>query len=212
MLTNRLLILGLSMFALLGCGRDGAPRGQALPSATTLPPPTLADSETPVILIYQAGGFSDPQVLTERVRTAVWSDGRIVWSADGSLREARIDPRQIDGLLQRLHRDGVFGDGDVYQAHFGPDSTYDVIDVRLPDRRLQLLSWHEGFEQNPKLVVTSKGVESLEGRDRDAVLAAEPAEYQRFRQVWSDIRSAVDSWRPARGGPFAGSVAAPDGG
>jgi hypothetical protein len=122
------------------------------------------------------------------------------------MRRARIDAKKIDELVQRLHRDGVFGDGKAYYGNLGPDSTFDVIDMQLPDRRLQLRSWHEVFEENPKVVVTSRGVESLEGRDRDTILAAEPPEYRRFRRIWFEIRSTVQSWVPLEGEPFTGTV------
>ena len=211
-------IFVLCIVALTGCGRGDHPTAsatkpaatevQALPSATTLPAPTLAASDHPVILIYLDTGFlNNPDRPPSRLDVAVWGDGRIVWDANGSPLQARIDAKQLDALLQRLHRDGVFGEGKTYYASWGPDSAFEVIDVRLPDRRLELHSWHELFEKNSELVVTSEGVGSLDGRDRDAVLAAEPQEYQRFRRVWSDIRSTVKSWIPAQGEPFTGTVA-----
>jgi hypothetical protein len=201
------LILIVCLVA-LGCNGDQPAKAmvQALPSATTLPAPTLAASEKPVILLYQDSYSGNPQAPREQVTAAVWSDGRIVWRANGALLQSRIDTKKIDALLQRLHHEGVFGNGKAYYGNTGPDSSFDVIEVRLADRELVMNSWHEGFEKNPKLVVTSHGVESLEGRDRNAVLAAEPPEYQRFRGVWSDIRSTVESWTPSEGDPVAGSI------
>lgn len=192
----------------IGCNRDKpAPaKVQALPSATTLPAPQLAASEKPVILLYQDSSSGNPQAPRGQVITAVWSDGRIVWREKGALLQSRIDTKKIDALLQRLHREGVFGDGKGYYGNVGPDSSFDVIEVRLAGRELVMNSWHDGFEKNPKLVVTSHGAESLDGRSRNAVLAAEPPEYQRFRRVWSDIRSTAASWTPSQGDPFTGSV------
>src|SRR5262249_5273764 len=105
-----------------------------------------------------------------------------------------------------LHAQGVFGNGKTYYGNFGPDSSYEVVLVRLSDRELRLLSWHDLYADNPKVVVTSRGVEALEGRDRDAVIASEPEEYKRFLLVWSEIRSAVRSWQPASGKAFSGTV------
>jgi hypothetical protein len=207
---NRFILIAFCLFALTGCAREkpSPSRAQALPSATTLPAPVLAVSEKPLILIYcdSYGGRELSQAPHDQIDTAVWSDGRIVWQAGGSMRQARIDTKKIDELIQKLHRDGVFGDGNAYYGNVGPDSTFDVIDVRLPDRRHKLHSWHEGFEHNPKLVVTSRGVEALEGRNRDAVLAAEPPEYRRFLRIWSEIRTTVRSWVPSAGEPFTGTV------
>ena len=190
----------------LGCNRDKPAKVQALPSETTLPAPALAVSEKPLILRYEDSYSSNPQAPREQVTTAVWSDGRIVWRANGALRQSRIDTKKIDALLQQLHREGVFGGGKAYYGNTGPDSSFDVIEVRLADRELVMSSWHERFEKDPKVVVTSHGVESLDGRNRNAVLAAEPPEYQRFRRVWSDIGSTVESWTPSEGEPFTGSV------
>lgn len=201
------LILIICLVALIGCDVDKTAQAkvQALPSATNLPAPALAASEKPVILLYQDSYSGHPQEPREQV-IAVWSDGRIVWQANGALLQSRIDTKKIDALFQRLHREGVFGDGNAYYGNTGPDSSFDVIEVRLADRQLRMDSWHEDFEKNPKLVVTSRGVESLEGRNRDAVLAAEPPEYRRFRRVWLDIQSAVDSWIPSGGDPFTGTI------
>jgi hypothetical protein len=213
------------LMALIGCSREKpapaqvqalpsattlpalAPtRVQALPSATTLPAPTLAASDRPVILLYQESHSGDPGMPRQQVTTAVWSDGRIVWRANGDLLQSRIDVKKIDELLQRLHRQGVFGDGKAYYGNTGPDSSFDVIKVCLADRQLEMNSWHDAFETDPRVVVRSRGVESLGGRNRDAVLAAEPPEYQRFRQIWSDIRSTIESWTPSKGEPFTGTI------
>ncbi|MFI5378926.1 MAG: hypothetical protein ACHRHE_06500 [Tepidisphaerales bacterium] len=159
-----------------------------------------------MILIYQQTFGGIPGTPLGHVETAVWGDGRIVWRTKGSLVQGRVDTKKIDGLLQRLHRDGMFGDGKVDCGHWGPDSTFEAIEVRLADRELHLSSWHELYEQNPQLVATSSGVESLGSRNRAAVLAAEPEEYQRFRRTWSDIRTTVRSWTPLEGEPFTGTI------
>ena len=221
---NRSTLLRFGLLALVGCG-GGVPTApapapapapaqvQALPSASTLPAPTLVASEQPTILFY-AGGFGGLAGTSpaQPLEVAVWGDGRIVWRQNGSLLQGRVDPGKIDALLQRLHREGVFGSGAVAYVNYGPDSRFDVVELRLPDRTLKLESWHEGFEQNPNLVATSHGVMALEGRTREAVLSAEPAEYLRFRRIWSDIRSTVRAWTPAEAQPFTGTVPTAPGG
>jgi hypothetical protein len=214
------IFLAVVVSAAAGCGRDKStpastaqvePSAKNAPTATTLPAPTLAASDKPVMLLYEERMGLGPPSTGEsgpRIDAAVWGDGRIVWRSGEALRQSRIDVKQIEELLQRLNREDAFGTGKVEENHFGPDSSFDVVEIRLPDRHLRLRSWHEGFEQNPKLVVTSHGVSSLEGRDRAAVLAAEPAEYKRFRQLWSEIKTTVKSWTPAEGGePFTGKIA-----
>src|SRR5258706_11070860 len=153
MSANRFMVIVLYVFALAGygCEKRVPPPVQTLPSATTLPAPVLTVSEKPLILIYRDSYGEGPQAPRGQIDTAVWSDERIVWRAGGSMRRARIDAKKIDELVQRLHRDGVFGDGKAYYGNLGPDATFDVIDVQLSDRRLQLRSWHEVFEENPKV-------------------------------------------------------------
>lgn len=198
--------IGVCFLILTGCGRvSPSARIPALPSSTTLPSPILAASPEPLIVIYN-DLFESPAVPPRKtVEIAVWGDGRIVWRASDALHQARIETSRIEQLLQQLQREGVFGDGNVEYNSFGPDSSFDVIDIRLPDRKLILRSWHENYT-NSGLVVTSRGVEVLEGRNAETIMAAEPAEYHRFRKIWAEIRDTVKSWRPANGDPFSGSI------
>lgn len=218
-MTSKQIILLACLIALIGC--DGsmtttapatapttAPAPEklrSLPSNTTLPPPVLAHSEKPVIVLYDyiTGGWEASRY---EVDTAVWSDGKIVWRKDDGLFLSHIDIKQIDALLQRLHEEGVFGDGSTYYGNFGPDSSFRIIEVNLPDRKLKMASWHEAMDGNPKAVATARGLEALEGRDRNAVLASQPPEYKRFVRIWSDVRSTVESWRPTEGEPFNETV------
>jgi hypothetical protein len=202
------LILILHMVALVGCShKSPAAKVQALPSVSTLPPPVLTALDRPVILIYEDIYNDLPPLRPQyHLDTVVWADGRIIWRAGDSLLRGKIDTRKIDGLIQRLHREGVFGDGKGYYGEFPPDSSFMVIKVRLADRQLELCSRNDGLEQTTRTVFTSQGMESLDGRDRDAVLAAQPPEWKRFRSVWSDIRSTVRSWIPPKGEPFMESM------
>ena len=177
-------------------------------AGSELPPTEPAASDRPAILVYEDSHGRRPDAPGRRkaVEAAVWADGRIAWRAGDAMRQARIDPADVHALLERLLRNGAFGDGKVDLVHFGPDSGFEVIEVRHAGRVLRMRSWHELFERNPNLVVTSAGVGSLEGRDRDAVLAAEPPEYRQFRRTWFDIRSAVRSWVPSDGQPFDGDI------
>ena len=192
---------GASSRAVTSEATRAAPRG-------TLPPPTLSASEAPMIVIYEdrwASRILPPGTPRQQLEAAVWHDGRMVWHADGSLRTGQIEVKKIDVLLQRLHRDGAFDNGKVSESNYGLDSGFDVIRVRLADRELHFQSWHDRFEQNPGLVVSSRGVESLDGRTRESVLSSDKPEYLRFRHTWADVRSTVRSWIPAEGAAFEGS-------
>jgi hypothetical protein len=45
--------------------------------------------------------------------------------------------------------------------------------VRSDKLALQLQSWHELFEANPELAATSRGISSLDGRNRADMLRAD---------------------------------------
>lgn len=202
------LIIPIFLLAAVACDRNpvALPKVKSLPTSTTLPAPKLKSSEEPVIVIYLDSYGLTLEGPRTRLITAVWPDGKIVWRKDRELLTGEIEPARIDDLIQRLHRENVFGDGNAYYNNTGPDAAFTAIRINLADRRLVMYSWHESAETSPRVVATSRGLESLNGRNRDAVLAAEPPEYKRFRAVWSDIRATVASWIPPEGAPFDGEV------
>ncbi|MCC6360300.1 MAG: hypothetical protein IT450_16275 [Phycisphaerales bacterium] len=71
---------------------------------------------------------------------------------------------------------------------FGPDSAATAITVRCDGEAIELISWHELFEQNPNLIATEHGITTLDGRDRATVAAGASAEYRQFREAWDRIR------------------------
>ena len=135
---------------------------------------------------------------------AVWEDGSIIWSEDLTeggppYRQSRIDPAQVKETLSALSQRRALGDSSAttpYLAYIGFGA--DWIEIRVAYRacRLRMASWHELFEQNPGLVGTHDGIEALDGRDRRAVLAAQPESYRRFRRAWTDIRASLLSLIP----------------
>ena len=74
-----------------------------------------------------------------------------------------------------------------HRRHFGPDASYVSIVIEVAGHSVTLESWHPLFEENPRLVVTSHGVGSLEGKTREEVLKKEPAWYLEFRRVFDSI-------------------------
>src|SRR5688572_27144501 len=175
------LMLGALLFVLIGC--DAASQNAAttqptrpsftgLPSETTPPPPALVASELPVVLLKSDSDSGNPQATRDQVNLAAWHDGRIVWrTPEGQLLAGRFDPAKLEELLARLHEEGVFGTGKTEFGNLGPDSSFDVIEVRLHDRELQMRSWHELYGDGVEVLVTANGVEWLEGRDAAAVMA-----------------------------------------
>lgn len=214
---RRLLSSALLLALIGGCNdaeQDGAattqhakPIVQALPSKTTLPPPTLAVSDQPVVLLISDSYSGNPQAVRDQVNLAVWHDGRIVWrSPKGELLQARIDPAKLQRLLDRLHEEGVFGEGKADYGNLGPGASFEIIEVRTHDRELVMRSWHELYGDGKGSLATANGIESLDGRDPAVVMAQQPEEYKRFLRIWYEIRSTAESWVPVDGEPFTGVI------
>lgn len=133
----------------------------------------------------------------------VWSDGRITWSDDnisgGSpLQTARIDPAAIADTIAAI-RSGLPEGRWIGEVRTGPGSAVTTVRVRDEDVSIvDVASWHERFEADPRLVVTATGVEPLGDRRREVVLAQQPADYQRFRRQWDDVLGRLRRLVPQR--------------
>jgi hypothetical protein len=186
----------------------------ALPNATAV----AGDTNAPVVLICTTHGHPKPgdtkTDLSLRVVAALWNDGKIVWSESRlrggpPYRQGQFTREKMDALLGSLEAQGAFTNATLRRPWFGPDSQTTRIVIDDGRRRLKLESWHELFEQNTNLVATAQGITSLNGRERDAVLAGQPEEYRHFRKTWSEVRDAVASLIPPKGEPCDGPVLAP---
>lgn len=203
------------MCILFGC--NGQSDNGARPSPeqlgqVTFAMPVLADGRgDPAFAIFRrecglmasGGGLSPPD---PGVVVAVWTDGRIVWSAkrqDGGppYEQGSIGPENARSMLDEIRSAFLMTTGrdSVDWSSFGPDSDYTVIALMDGPSRLRLRSWHEQFEANPNLVVTDWGVTELGDRSRDEVLAEEPEDYRQFRALWSFVRSRASAVIPHTG-------------
>jgi hypothetical protein len=175
----------------------------------------VAEAET-IVAVYDLdwGRASPPR--GPNLIAAVWGDGKVVWSKDrvrggAPYLAGHIDPKKLTALVARLERDGAFADERLGRAHFGPDSQFTTVVVNSGKRRLKLESWHEVFETNEKLVATSRGIGSLDGRRREDVLREDTADYRHFRSTWDGIRAAIGDLIPKEGQATAGSLVVKDG-
>lgn len=177
----------------------------------THPSPTTR----PAVAIYVVAGMPAPTLeptapAGPKVILAAWEDGQIVWSEDAirggpPYRTGRFDPKSLAQLTDDLGRQGAFDKKELARPKYGPDSSYTVVRIVGGRQRLEMQSWHELFEQNPKLIATAGGITPLDGRDREEVLRNQPAEYREYRSIWSGIRTATKSWIPEDGKPWEGS-------
>jgi hypothetical protein len=134
----------------------------------------------------------------------VWLDGRIAWSDDMvrgglPLHTATIDPAAVIDAIEAIRSSALLGRSWTGEVRTGPDA--DVTTVRVRDGEKLIVdvgSWHEAFEVDPRLVVTATGVEPLNGRSREAVLARQPADYRLFRQRWDEVLGRLRRLIPTR--------------
>lgn len=173
-------------------------------AALRLMPAVRGEVETPPAIAVMIEGHLEPE---PRILAAVWPDGEIIWSknaTDGGppFLVARVDAAKVREFLARLEKEQVFRKNEDFLVHLGPDASYHTLRLRSGKQQVELSSWHELFEENPKLIATSHGIEPLDGRKRDEVLRADTKEYQAFRQLWHDIRSFTKGLVPKEGKPY----------
>ena len=188
-------------------GQPAPAQPPAVERRVTLP---IDEAEAIAAVYVLDWGLEEP-VRGPNLIAAVWGDGKVVWSKDRVRGGApylggRIDAKRLTDLVARLDRDGAFGDESLSHAQFGPDSKHTTIVVNSGTRRLKLQSWHELFETNEKLVATSSGITTLDGRRREDVLQEDTAEYRHFRSTWDRIRAAVGVLVPKQGEANAGTL------
>ena len=74
---------------------------------------------------------------------------------------------------------------------FGPGSGYIEITLKNGRKTIVVRSWHPVLEKNKKLVVTSRGVEALDGRKRADILKADKVWYQEAKRCFDAITAYV---------------------
>ena len=161
----------------------------------------------PVLAIYRRGG----QLLTSPgVILVAWPDGRLVWSGDRGFgdppyRAGRVEPKQVADLLAGFDRDGLFADKRLNERHTHFHVPNLTILIRSGPQQVRMVSCHELFEDDRRLVDDGLGVRSLpQGRRRLEVLREAKADYLFFRFVWSQTRGKLIDLIPAEGTPTEG--------
>lgn len=150
---------------------------------------------------------SNPSMGDARIVIVAWPDGRIIWSKDPMkggppLMEGTVDPAKIRQVLEKLEGEGLFEKSGDALFHVGPDASYHEIHLHSGKKEATLVSWHELYEANPKVIATSYGLTSLNGRKREEMLREDTKEYQEFRKLWSEIRTLSAELIPKEGKPY----------
>jgi hypothetical protein len=76
---------------------------------------------------------------------AAWPDGHMVWSDDRihggpPYHTAQIDPQKFAKLIARFENDGLFADGKLNNAQWGPDSAFIRVLIKSGKRKIQMES------------------------------------------------------------------------
>ena len=161
--------------------------------------------EPAAVAVYVAGrgGLEGKGVMPWLV-LAVWSDGRIISSADRLTGgqpyfESRVDPQAVADLLQTLTAIALKS-GVASVSYAGPpDHATTVIQGRTADGRIyELSSWHELAEESGEWIVTERGSVKLEpGHSPQQVLHDNSSEqYTKFRDLWSTVRRTINDASP----------------
>ncbi len=158
----------------------------------------------PIACVYKAGCGKRRMEQSTDIIVAVWKNGQIIWSDDAvnggaPYRIGKIEIKKVDAVLDGFEKEELFNNSNLSIHNYGPDSAFIVIAIMDRGRCLNMNSWHELFEDNPNLVATSEGITTLEGHERDEILAAEPDAYRYYRKVWMDVRSALADLIPGDG-------------
>jgi hypothetical protein len=141
---------------------------------------------------------------------AIYGDGRMVWSKDQKnggepFLTAVVDKAKVNELLQHWSREIELDKKKFQRGYLGPDAAYHKATLALQKERVELLTWHELYQENPR-IVAMPALTPLDGKSREEALKSAPKEYLRFREVWKDIRTSVAALIPEKGEPFEGEI------
>ena len=160
------------------------------------PIPVRADksSDGPVIAIFRhAGNVVKSKYHAPYIEFAVWNDGAVIWRdnpnrPDSRLLTANVRPEAVDKLFEKLSVSRLLDPELRWQQH-GPSSGYISIEIATSEHKIELSSWHEGFEQSPNLICTDFGAEAMEpGRTKQDYINEWSPAYRLFRTNWAVIR------------------------
>lgn len=155
---------------------------------------SIGESVTP--LDAQPPAPCDSLILViDKDGVAFWSDDRV--GGGPPIRTAALDRDQLDDTLREIDKLVDWSDETLSQAQFGPNSSWTQITLAIAGRRLEMASWHELYESNGRVVATHHGLTALAGRDKDAVLAEQPAAYRQYRKTWAEIRDRLNRLLPS---------------
>jgi hypothetical protein len=166
--------------------------------------PVIKDQEErPVVAIWREDWGLVAKDFGPFLITAIWADGKAIWSKDNiqggaPYYQGKIDPKVLENTLRELELAEVFSASYV-RDHFGPDSFCTVIYLSRGNKTFTSRSWHELAERNPKVVAASYGLTGLGGKTREEFLKGDNKDYLKYRVLWERIRVKIASLLPKEG-------------
>jgi hypothetical protein len=166
--------------------------------------PVIKDQEErPVVAVWREDWGLGAKDFGPFLITAIWADGKTIWSKDNvqggaPYYQGKIDPKVLENALRELEIAEVFSASYV-RNYFGPDSFCTGIYLSHGNKTFTSRSWHELAEKNPKIVASSSGLTSLGGKTREEFLKGDNKEYLKYRALWERIRVKVNSLLPKEG-------------
>lgn len=198
------LLCMLSALPLPACAEESGKT--AAPQAAQ----TLQEAAPVLAVEFDTYGLRDKKHLL----LAAWPDGRIIWRVPGKddkkavYKIGRTDAAKIAGFLARMEKEGLFKKDDDFLNHVGPDASFHRIHLSTGEKHAQLVSWHEVYEDSPKVVATAHGLVYLQEGDTREKISKEynTPDYETFRKLWQEIRSFADGLIPKEGEDYAGPL------
>lgn len=167
-------------------------------------PVLSSNSILPVVSVYITPGMHSFQSSDISLMVAIWKDGQIIWSDDQMTggppyKSGKISNLAIQAFLDDLQNKGIFSNYRLNSPDYGPDSEFTTIAIADGNRLLNMSSWHELFEADSNLVATSHGITTITKGTREEILSNDTKEYQKYRQIWKEIRFAIKALIPKEG-------------
>jgi len=188
------------------------PAGAEEAGKTAAPQPAQARQEGPPVLAVEFDSYGLRE--KKHLVLAAWPDGTIIWRVPGKDEEkpvyktGRTDAAEIAGFLTRMEKEGVFKKGDDFLNHVGPDASFHRIHLLKGKQHVELVSWHEVYEESPKVVATAHGLVYLQDGDTREKIEKEynTPDYEAFRRLWREVRNFAGGLIPKEGMPYEGPL------
>lgn len=137
---------------------------------------TIPEKEPGIILRVRADG------------SAIRSQNDLI--GGGPYTAFQVSKDELRQFFAEMEAANVF-DEDGIKMNIGPSASYTEVVLRDHGHRVCFMSWHEWAEDNPGLVATEHGIQPLDGRDRQQILAEQGQAYKAFRLKWDLIRAGA---------------------